>query len=84
MKTLHESGKAFLRRHAVAGFEATGIYPLNRTSMLKHGIDDQTSDDECEVVSGGKDKTREEKEEEEKTEREEEVSDDAYEITGEE
>lgn len=81
LKTLHESGKAFLRRHAVAGFEATGIYPLNRTSMLKHAIDDQTSDDEDEVFSGEKDKTRsEEKEAEEETEREEEISDDAYDI----
>ena len=30
LKQLVESKKAFLRRHAVAGFEATGIFPLDR------------------------------------------------------
>jgi hypothetical protein len=31
---LVETKKAFLLRHAVAGFETTGIYPLDKDNML--------------------------------------------------
>ena len=34
LKDLVESKKVFLLRHAVAGFETTGIYPLDKDNML--------------------------------------------------
>lgn len=38
LKQLVTSGKALLRRHAVAGFESTGIFPIN-SSLLIDGKD---------------------------------------------
>ena len=52
LKRLAISGGAFLRRHAVAGFEATGIYPFRRNaislekilaSRTFHSEDDESS-----------------------------------------
>lgn len=38
LKKLIQSGKAFLRSHAVAGFESTGIYPINRNAIAKEKL----------------------------------------------
>ena len=67
LKMLLESKSALCRRHAVAGFEATGIYPLDRnvvdrsqfsTTVLRSSDDeddneDEDGDDDGDAGSGG-------------------------------
>ena len=57
LKKLVESDKAFLRRHAVAGFETTGIYPVKRQAITSEQLkcneafaSNEVDDDEAETM----------------------------------